>query len=250
MTRTMYDSTEPSKIPSGATMVAGYVDGKYANMDKMKTRFPHSKRISIAISRHTKGQVLDVEPNCCWPPEGAIFWCTHTMAGTPNNELTVYCNTSTWPQVRAEFHKHGVSEPNYWVAHYDGVAQIPAGAIAKQYQTVKNTWDKSVVVDFWPGVDGPSTEPGMPPAAQPEFEPFPGASFFHTGQKSPIIAAMHDRLIAEGCNRYQSSTNTDVWGSGDVKSYAAWQEKCGFSGNDANGIPGESSWVRLHVPNV
>ncbi|WP_406161970.1 phage tail tip lysozyme [Streptomyces canus] len=82
------------------------------------------------------------------------------------------------------------------------------------------------------------------------FEPFPGASFFHTGQNSPIIAAMHHRLVAEGCNRYKSSANADVWGTGDVKSFAAWQRKLGFEGDDANGTPGKTSWDRLHVPNV
>ncbi|MFI0715992.1 peptidoglycan-binding protein [Streptomyces inhibens] len=83
-----------------------------------------------------------------------------------------------------------------------------------------------------------------------KFEPFPGASFFHTGKKSPIIAAMHQRLVAEGCDRYQSSANADVWGPGDVKSYAAWQRKLDFEGDDANGVPGKASWGRLHVPNV
>ncbi|MEV0371795.1 peptidoglycan-binding protein [Streptomyces sp. NPDC050636] len=82
------------------------------------------------------------------------------------------------------------------------------------------------------------------------FEPFPGASFFHTGKKSPIITAMHNRLVAEGCNRYASGRDTDVWGSGDEKSYAAWQEKLHFSGRDADGVPGKSSWDKLHVPNV
>ena len=82
------------------------------------------------------------------------------------------------------------------------------------------------------------------------FEPFPGASFFHTGKKSPIIAATHHRLVTEGCNRYQSSANADVWGPGDVKSYAAWQHKLGFEGADANGFPGKTSWDKLHVPNV
>ncbi|TJZ56818.1 N-acetylmuramoyl-L-alanine amidase [Streptomyces piniterrae] len=83
-----------------------------------------------------------------------------------------------------------------------------------------------------------------------KFEPFPGASFFHTGQRSPIITAMHNRLVAEDCNRYTSSRDADVWGSGDVKSYAAWQHKLHLSGPDADGIPGKSSWDKLHVPNV
>ncbi|MEV5796547.1 peptidoglycan-binding protein [Streptomyces collinus] len=88
------------------------------------------------------------------------------------------------------------------------------------------------------------------PAGPTDFEPFPGASFFHTGRKSPIIAALHRRLVAEGCNRYQSSANTDVWGPGDVKSYAAFQRKLGLAGDDANGIPGKTSWDKLQVPNV
>ncbi|WP_119582775.1 peptidoglycan-binding protein [Streptomyces europaeiscabiei] len=86
------------------------------------------------------------------------------------------------------------------------------------------------------------------PASPANSEPFPGASFFHTGRKSPIVAAMHDRLVAEGCNRYQSSAHGDVWGPGDVKSYAAWQQKLDFAGDDANGIPGKTSWDKLKVP--
>ncbi|MFD9813345.1 peptidoglycan-binding protein [Streptomyces sp. NPDC059080] len=94
-------------------------------------------------------------------------------------------------------------------------------------------------------------DPGSWPvfAMQPRAtEPFPGPAFFHTGQKSPVIAAMHNRLIAEGCNRYPPGDETDVWESGDVESYAVWQGKLGLSGSDADGVPGKSSWDRLRVP--
>ena len=89
--------------------------------------------------------------------------------------------------------------------------------------------------------------PAKPPAV---YEPFPGASFFKMGRKSPIIAAMHKRLVAEGCGRYKSSSNQDVWGSGDVASYAAWQRHLGYTGTAADGTPGPASWARLHVPNT
>lgn len=89
-----------------------------------------------------------------------------------------------------------------------------------------------------------------PPPRPPSYEPFPGAGLFSKGRRSPIIAAMHRRLVVVGCNHYQSTQNIDVWGSGDVASYAAWQRKCGYSGRDADGIPGKTSWDRLHVPNV
>ncbi|MGY0062863.1 peptidoglycan-binding protein [Streptomyces sp. LZ34] len=89
-----------------------------------------------------------------------------------------------------------------------------------------------------------------PSPSKPKYEPFPGADFFRAGRRSPIIAAMHKRLIAVGCNRYQSSQNADVWGSGDERSYAAWQGKLGYTGSAADGIPGKTSWDKLHVPNV
>lgn len=89
-----------------------------------------------------------------------------------------------------------------------------------------------------------------PAKPTPAYESFPGASFFKAGRKSPIIAAMHKRLAAVGCSKYQSDAHADVWGSGDVASYAAWQRHLGYSGADANGIPGPTSWAKLHVPNV
>lgn len=89
-----------------------------------------------------------------------------------------------------------------------------------------------------------------PTPVKPKYEPYPGANFFKVGRKSPIIAAMHKRLVAVGCNKYQSSSNSDTWGSGDDASYTAWQKKNGYSGSGADGIPGRHTWELLKVPNV
>jgi hypothetical protein len=59
---------------------------------------------------------------------------------------------------------------------------------------------------------------------------------------------MHARLVAVGCGKYKSNTNTDVIGSGDVASYEAWQRKCGYKGAAAKWPPGKSTWDRLKVP--
>ncbi len=77
--------------------------------------------------------------------------------------------------------------------------------------------------------------------------PFPGATFFHKGQRSPVISAMGKRLVAEGCGKYQSGPGPE-WTVADQQSYAAWQRKLKFQGADANGIPGKTSWDRLRVP--
>lgn len=97
------------------------------------------------------------------------------------------------------------------------------------------------------GPDGPPKPPAPKPPAT--FEPFPGAAFFAPGRRSLIITAMGKRLVAEGCGRYEEGPSPD-WSEADRKSYAAWQRKLGFSGSDADGIPGKASWDRLKVPNV
>ncbi|MBT2388868.1 N-acetylmuramoyl-L-alanine amidase [Streptomyces sp. ISL-1] len=95
--------------------------------------------------------------------------------------------------------------------------------------------------------DGPPKPPAPKPPAR--YEPFPGAAFFAPGRHSPVITAMGKRLVAEGCGRYEVGPSPD-WSESDRKSYAAWQRKLGFTGSDADGIPGKSSWDRLRVPNV
>ncbi|MET7412528.1 peptidoglycan-binding protein [Streptomyces rubiginosohelvolus] len=98
----------------------------------------------------------------------------------------------------------------------------------------------------------PPAEPTKPPASKPPkptYEPFPGAAFFKVGRNSAVITAMGKRLVAEGCGRYQVGPGP-AWSEADRKSYAAWQRKLGYSGSDADGIPGKTSWDRLKVPNV
>nr|WP_324604765.1 peptidoglycan-binding protein [Streptomyces sp. NRRL F-5135] len=86
--------------------------------------------------------------------------------------------------------------------------------------------------------------PGTPSA---QFEPFPGAAFFHTGRSSAIVTAMGRRLVAEGCGKYKSGPGPN-WTLADKASYAAWQRKLGYSGAGADGIPGKTSWDKLRVP--
>lgn len=102
------------------------------------------------------------------------------------------------------------------------------------------------------GTDGGQDTGALPkpPARPPEqspYEPFPGAAFFQAGRRSSVITRMGQRLTAEGCGRYRRGPSPD-WTESDRRSYAAWQKKLGFTGKDANGIPGRTSWDRLKVP--
>lgn len=165
MTRSMYDSVNPASIPADATMVAGYVDGHYANMTAMAARFPHATLVPIAVFPSTDdGLVLDVETGDATPVQAPGWVVKRRSHGV---DPTVYCNTDTWPAVRRAFAAAGVPEPHYWIAQYDGVATIPAGAVAKQYRET-DAWDASIVADYWPGVD-----PAPAPAPRPALTPAP-----------------------------------------------------------------------------
>lgn len=91
--------------------------------------------------------------------------------------------------------------------------------------------------------------------APPQYEPFPGAAFFHGGRHSPVVTAMGRRLVQEGCGRYNSGPGPD-WTNADRRSYAAWQKKyskahnLGWTDAECDGIPGKKSWDALKVPNV
>ncbi len=89
----------------------------------------------------------------------------------------------------------------------------------------------------------------VPAKAIPQYEPFPGAAFFHGGRHSAIVTAMGRRLVAEGCGLYNSGPGPN-WTDADRRSYAKWQRKLGYTGVAADGWPGAKSWAALKVPKV
>lgn len=160
MTRRMYDAVTVPDIPAGATLVAGYADGSYANVPQLRSRFPHAEVATIAVAHTTRAMVADIERGDM-TPETAVLWARDTMHDVANDLLTLYANTSTWPSVKAAFAAAGVSLPQWFAADYDGVAVLGPGQIAKQYVDTGG-YDMSVVADFWPGVD-PAPAPPSPP---------------------------------------------------------------------------------------
>ncbi|WP_328969257.1 peptidoglycan-binding protein [Streptomyces sp. NBC_00239] len=90
-------------------------------------------------------------------------------------------------------------------------------------------------------------KPTPPPAAR--FEPFPGVGWFKANPRSPIVTAMGRRLVAVGCSAYRQGPGPQ-WTESDRQSYARWQRQLGYSGDDADGWPGPTSWAALKVPKV
>ncbi|HEY7594876.1 MAG TPA: hypothetical protein VH969_17120 [Actinophytocola sp.] len=170
MPRTMYDSVTPSAIPRGARMVAGYLPpSRYAWSKAEWAMFPNAVKVRIAIFASVNdGHVLDVEPGDATPAQAPGWVVMRRRAGV---DPSVYCNASTWPTVRAEFRRRGIREPHYWIAKYDNVARLPAGAVAKQYANPplhgRGHFDLSIVANHWPGVDKEDDMQPSDPASDP-----------------------------------------------------------------------------------
>ncbi len=155
--RLLYDSVTASNIPVSATMVAGYLDGRYAWSEHDWQRHPTAQRVRITVfASDVAGDVLDVETGDATPAQ-APGWVQkrRDQGAWPS----VYMNLSTWPMVRDAIRAAGLVEPPYWVAAYDGNPELMPGAVAKQYQST-NAYDLSSVAPFWPGIDsgGPMQE--------------------------------------------------------------------------------------------
>lgn len=174
MTRTMYDAVDASKIPANALMVAGYVDGLYAWSDADWARFKGAVKLRIAIRATTVAHILDIETGNDMNPADWVSWAQLVRREYPGFNPIAYMNTSTWPSVRSAFRSRGVAEPSYWVAQYDGVAQIPAGTIGKQYYNNNSLgYDLSIVVGSIPGIDASPIPAPVPVPIQEDEDDMP-----------------------------------------------------------------------------
>lgn len=166
MTRLMFDSTTPWDIPRDAELIAYYVDGAYAWPSAWLDMFPNAKKVSISAIGQRVAQVGDVEVGCIWPPQNAVPWVLRARAA--GYDPWIYTNElNDWLAVRQAFWSAGVPEPHYWTARYNGVREIPAGALGRQFAhphdgdgIADRPWetgahyDLSVMADHLPGVDG------------------------------------------------------------------------------------------------
>ncbi|HEY5835333.1 GH25 family lysozyme [Streptomyces sp.] len=178
-------------------------------------------------------------------------WIKHVRSVAAGHRVLLYCNRDFWlNRDHTSYAGDGlwIADPNAAAGH----PRIEHSWRFHQYSEAGGV-DRNVgaftdraALASWAGQ-------GVQP---PRYEPFPGTGWFVMGRRSPIVAAMHDRLVAVGCNRYRSSANKDVIGSGDVASYEAWQRTYnaehhkGWSGDALKWPPGKETWDALRVPNV
>lgn len=159
--RVMLDALDPLNIPLGTPMdlLATYIDHPEIDSHGLgRARFPDS--IDVTISAHVHAaHVLDVETGAALPSDVPRWMSLAAHC------RTVYCTADTWAMVVDACLDAHVPAPMHWLAHWDDVADVPAGCVAHQFSDGPpgNPYDLSAVVDFWPTVDAPPKPPAPVP---------------------------------------------------------------------------------------
>ncbi|MEU0739268.1 peptidoglycan-binding protein [Streptomyces sp. NPDC006134] len=74
---------------------------------------------------------------------------------------------------------------------------------------------------------------------------YPGNSAFVLGKSHPAVTVLGKRLVAHGYGSYYKEGPGPTFGLADKNATAAFQRAQGWSGSDADGYPGPSTWQRL-----
>ena len=139
---TFYDAVSIPAIPGEATIVAGYVDGRYETVSALRQQFPKAVVIEITVFGAPGIAVCDCESGDITPPQARRGRRPRYRRGAGRPSIaTVRREHPWWPRL-ADLDLEFVRDVDNWVADYDGIAQVPEGCVAKQYKT--NGFDSSV----------------------------------------------------------------------------------------------------------
>ncbi|WP_435058530.1 peptidoglycan-binding protein [Streptomyces sp. bgisy060] len=89
---------------------------------------------------------------------------------------------------------------------------------------------------------------GTTPAPAPgdgDKDAFPGAAVFGPGADNHFVTRLGTMLVARGGRRFYKVGPGSRWGEADRNATRAFQEAQGWSGADADGIPGPTTWHLL-----
>ncbi|MGG3625561.1 peptidoglycan-binding protein [Bacillus gobiensis] len=185
---------------------------------------------------------------------------------------------TTWERLTSIYYGSGGSgDDTSWPPAFPGTQYFQSGA-SNQYVTALGvqlvkvgfgrhysvgpgpTWgeaDRLNCKEFqeaqgWTGSDadgypGPSTWQRLFDivGSSPNVSVFPGSHFFGPGSNNEYVTAMGKQLIKKGYQQYYSVGAGPKWSDSDRQACAAFQRAQGWTGSDADGYPGPSTWQRL-----
>jgi hypothetical protein len=96
------------------------------------------------------------------------------------------------------------------------------------------------------GTEGATPVPPVTPAAAGKTNtPYPGASSFGPGANNKYVTQLGTMLVARGAASYYTSGPGPRWSDADRRATQAFQRAQGWTGADADGLPGPLTWELL-----
>lgn len=155
----MYDSVNTLALPSGATLILAYIDGKYANLQPVRTRFPKATVVPVTttIAGDLNAQVYDCERGD-GNATNAVLWAGKKLA-IPQRP-TIYCSRIGSPGYglpdvlnALKFFSIPPSAIDLGIADYTGKPHLYPGSAFTQYANPPSSggdYDISVTDGIWP----------------------------------------------------------------------------------------------------
>ncbi|MER6343222.1 peptidoglycan-binding protein [Streptomyces sp. NPDC001595] len=86
---------------------------------------------------------------------------------------------------------------------------------------------------------------GGPPAGGAAAALFPGAAYFGPGANNQYVTRLGRMLVARGAGRYYTAGPGPRWSDADRRATQAFQLAQGWTGKNADGLPGPGTWALL-----
>lgn len=143
---------------------------------------------------------------------------------------------------------HGWSADSV-IGHKEGTTRKidPKGPIGK---ATGPQWDmdqfrKDVAALLNKAVAAGKPAPSKPVTPKPVAPRFPGAGYFGPGKRNKYVTQLGQQLIKKGYKRFYKVGAGPTWTAVDRAAVRAFQRAQGWTGNDADGYPGDVTWKRL-----
>ncbi|MFE0509710.1 peptidoglycan-binding protein [Streptomyces sp. NPDC058964] len=132
---------------------------------------------------------------------------------------------------------------DYTHTHYTAYEQTPPHT--RRQSTPYTYWSNSdrYVPYRYKGVT--ESTAGANPASATKAQPFPGAAYFGPGADNDYVTQLGRMLIARGAGTYYTQGPGPRWSDADRRATQAFQQAQGWTGANADGLPGPRTWELL-----
>lgn len=210
----LYDDVTVSLIPSNAGAVAGYVNGIYANLTALRSKFPNAHILDIAVTASADATCLDIETGDATNAQAPAWFKRQKARGVARPVL--YTSAGNSQALINTMANNGVARSAYllWSAHYTNSAHICAktgcgypNADGTQFtsRALGKSLDESLVSDAFFGANTPVKPPSV---TQPTPPNPPSGEARVPDCRGMSAGSAHNQLLRAGLNPQAESGQT------------------------------------------